>query len=178
MPARTKREDELARERHRKGGDQKPTVKLELRDVTVPNIPKHWHPIARRLFESLKTSGQADRFQNSDWAFAYTIIDDISRYKFEEDRRDQAIAARELWTSTPKADRDQLIAEGRLPEFCPSPSKGGSAMKLSVLMDSLGRLGMTEVDRLKVRIELVEPESDEKSAEVIAIEDARKALRA
>ncbi|WP_159795669.1 phage terminase small subunit [Puerhibacterium puerhi] len=176
MPARPKRESELARPRERKGGDQQPTIHLELQPVTIPNIPKSWHPIARRMFEALKTSGQSARFQNSDWAFAYAICDEVSRYKHEEDRREKAIEVRERWDATPKAERDRLIAEGKLPKFPPTPSKGGSAMKLSALLDALGRLGMTEIDRLKARIELTEPAPEEDSAEVIAIDEARAAL--
>lgn len=75
------REQNLARPRSRKGGDQQAVTKGELRGVTVPHADPDWHPIARKLWDSLKTSGQADFYQNSDWAFAYSICDDLSYYK-------------------------------------------------------------------------------------------------
>ena len=173
MPARPKREAELSRDRSRKGGDQKTTFKLQLQPVTVPNIPKHWHPIARRLFKSLETSGQSDRFQDSDWAFAYTICDDISRYKRDEDRVSDALDRLEHWE---KLTPDEREAEGLSKTAPPRVPKGGSAMKLSALMDALARLGYTEGDRLKVRIELVEPHPEEDSAAVVAINDYRAKL--
>jgi len=75
------RESDLARPRERRGKNEMSVTKGELRDVTIPHADKDWHPIARKLWDSLKTSGQADFYQNSDWLFAYAIIDDLSVYK-------------------------------------------------------------------------------------------------
>jgi hypothetical protein len=75
------RESDLARPRERRGKDEMSVTKGELRDVTIPHADKDWHPIARKLWDSLKTSGQADFYQNSDWLFAYAVIDDLSVYK-------------------------------------------------------------------------------------------------
>ncbi|MGI5530165.1 hypothetical protein ACQEVX_23080 [Streptomyces syringium] len=52
-----------------------------MREVKVPNADRDWHPIARRLWDSLRSSGQADFYQNSDWAFAYSLCEDLSYYK-------------------------------------------------------------------------------------------------
>jgi len=49
--------------------------------VRIPAANKDWHPIAKRFYNSLKTSGQSDFYQNSDWAFAYSVADDLSYYK-------------------------------------------------------------------------------------------------
>ncbi|WP_394615893.1 hypothetical protein JNUCC0626_40185 [Lentzea sp. JNUCC 0626] len=75
------REDNLARPRERKGKDVQAVSRGELRSVTVPHPDPEWHPIALRLYKALKTSGQADFYQNSDWAFAYSLCEDLSYYK-------------------------------------------------------------------------------------------------
>jgi hypothetical protein len=76
------RESDLARPRSRKGKEHaEPVTKGELRKVTVPTADSAWHPIARKLWDSLKTSGQADFYQNSDWAYAYSVCDDLSHFK-------------------------------------------------------------------------------------------------
>ncbi|MET9861971.1 hypothetical protein ABZY93_22140 [Streptomyces smyrnaeus] len=75
------READLARPRERKGGDVQSVTKGVMREVQIPNAPRDWHPIARRLWDALKTSGQADFYQNSDWAFAYSLCEDLSHYK-------------------------------------------------------------------------------------------------
>jgi hypothetical protein len=75
------RESDLARPRERKGKEQVPVTKGELRPVSIPRADNDWHPIARMLWDSLKKSGQADFYQQSDWAFAYSICEDLSLYK-------------------------------------------------------------------------------------------------
>ncbi|WNV90299.1 hypothetical protein [Umezawaea sp. Da 62-37] len=75
------REDNLARPRERKGGDATPVTRGTLRPVTVPHPDKEWHPIALRLYRALRSSGQADFYQDSDWAFAYSLCEDLSYYK-------------------------------------------------------------------------------------------------
>lgn len=175
MPQIPKREAELARPRARKGGDQKPALKGVRFSPTIPAADPEWHPIAAQLYNSLHESGQADFYQSSDWAFAFSVCDDLSRFKMEEDRRDEGLAQRELWDRSTAAERE---AAGLDPKTAPYVPKGGSAMKLVSAMDALGRLAVTEVDRLKVRMELQEPSDPEASAEVIAIADAKKRLGA
>ncbi|MDH6462068.1 hypothetical protein M2302_002243 [Micromonospora sp. A200] len=85
------REDDLARPRERKGGDVEPITRGELRKVTIPHADPNWHPIARKLWDSLKTSGQADFYQNSDWAFAYSLCEDLSYYKSSGKRSGQML---------------------------------------------------------------------------------------
>lgn len=85
------READLARPRSRKGSDQQSVTKGELRPVSVPNADRDWHPIARRLWDGLKSSGQADFFQNSDWAFAYSLCEDLSVYKKSGKRSGQML---------------------------------------------------------------------------------------
>ena len=83
MPAVRKRESELARPRSRKGVEaaSAPTITGERRPVTVPREKTDWVPDAKRWFKSLKTSGQADFFQDSDWALAVFLCDEITYYR-------------------------------------------------------------------------------------------------
>lgn len=75
------RSEDLSRERDANRSNRPPLKKGEMRKVNIPNAPRDWHPTSRRLWESLKTSGQSDFFQNSDWAFAYSVLEDFSYQK-------------------------------------------------------------------------------------------------
>ncbi|UFD97943.1 minor tail protein [Streptomyces phage Pablito] len=83
------RESDLARPRSRKGTDEQEAKKGLMRKVTVPRADPEWHPIAKQLYDSLKKSGQADFYQQSDWALAYALCDDLSHYKKSSKRSAQ-----------------------------------------------------------------------------------------
>lgn len=83
------RSDDLARPRERKGRDIVPVTKGKARPVTIPDPDEAWHPIAAMLWEGLTTSGQADYYQDSDWAIAYALCDDLSHYKMQGRRSAQ-----------------------------------------------------------------------------------------
>ncbi|MFD7738046.1 hypothetical protein [Kitasatospora sp. NPDC059800] len=85
------READLARPRERKGGPVQPVTKGVLREVEIPAADLDWHPIARRLWDSLESSGQADFYQNSDWAFAFSLCEDLSVYKQSGKRSGQML---------------------------------------------------------------------------------------
>lgn len=140
------RSEDLARPRERKGADQQSVKTGEMRPVTIPRADPEWHPIARKMWDSLKTSGQADFFQNSDWAFAYSLMDDLSMYK------------------KPFVSKDGVEYHKR------------SGQMLQVIMTSLERLLVTEADRRRARIELSAPEEESETASVIALADYRKDL--
>lgn len=77
------RSEDLARDRSRNGvarnaGD---ITTGSMRPTTVPNAPRDWHPIARRMWDSAKNSGQSDFYQDTDWAVLYSVCDDLSEYK-------------------------------------------------------------------------------------------------
>lgn len=146
MPARAKRESELARPRSRKGGDPQPVKRGELKAVTIPNAPRDWHPIARRIWDSLKTSGQSEFFQDSDWAYAYSLCEELSLYK------------------KPKVNSSGEEYHKRSPEM------------FKALLSGMEKLLMTEGDRRKVRVELHEPEPEQDEASVLAIADYRAEL--
>ena len=113
------READLARPRERKGSDIVPVTKGVLRTVAVPHADPGWHPIAARLYEALNTSGQADFYQNSDWAFAYSLCDDLSYYKSSGKRSGQMLqsiySAMERLLVT-EADRRRVRIELHEPE--------------------------------------------------------------
>lgn len=125
------RSDDLARPRERKGGDQIPVTKGEARPVTIPEPDENWHEIAKLLWESLKTSGQSDFYQNSDWALAYSICDDLSYYK------------------KPLFYKDGTEYHKR------------SGQMLQTIYSAMERLLVSEGDRRRVRIELSAPQVDE-----------------
>lgn len=86
------RSDDLARPRSRKGGDQQPVTQGILRDVGTPLDPDPgWHPIAVELYEALGRSGQCDFYQDSDWAFAWSVCDDLSYAKRSGKRSGQLL---------------------------------------------------------------------------------------
>ncbi|WP_371671237.1 hypothetical protein OG985_28620 [Streptomyces sp. NBC_00289] len=61
------------------------------RPAKIPNADRNWHPIAKRLWDSLKESGQADFYQQSDWALAYSLCEDLSYYKKSGKRSGQML---------------------------------------------------------------------------------------
>jgi hypothetical protein len=82
------REEDLARPRERKGSDQMSVTRGVSRPVTIPHADKEWHPIARSSGtpEGLRA---ADFYEQSDWALAYSICDDLSEYKKSSRRSSQ-----------------------------------------------------------------------------------------
>lgn len=65
MPPRPKRSDQRRRRNKMPGLEKAPAGQ-----VTIPEPDPQWHPIARRWFDSLHVSGQAQFFEQSDWAMA------------------------------------------------------------------------------------------------------------
>jgi len=141
------RSEDLARPRERKGKDIVPVTKGELRKVRIPAADSKWHPIAKRLYNSLKVSGQADFYQQSDWALAWSICEDLSVYK------------------QPRYDR--ITGEEYFKR---------SGQMLQTIYTAMERLLVTEGDRRRVRIELSAPEPEAESAAVLAIADYRADL--
>lgn len=140
-------EQDLARPRERKGGDVVPVTRGERKPVTIPHMDQDWHPIAKKFWQALKTSGQAEFFQNSDWAYAYSLMDDLSMYK-------KPFVSREDGTEYHKR----------------------SGQMLQTIMSALSNLMVTEADRRRLRIELHDPEDDAPDAELVAIDDYRAEL--
>lgn len=144
------RSDDLARPRTRKGSDQVPVTKGVARETFIPEPDPEWHPIALMVWESLATSGQSDFYQQSDWAIAWSICEDLSYYKTPQT----------IWST--KSEREY--------------SKPRSGQMLQTIMSALSNLLVTEADRRRVRIELQEPEGEKTPLEVVVMDDYRKGL--
>jgi len=140
------RSEDLARPRERKGKDVVPVTKGELRKVRIPAADSKWHPIAKRWYNSLKVSGQADFYQQSDWSLAYSLAEDLSYYK------------------SPLVNRDGEEYYKR------------SGQMLQTIYSAMERLLVTEGDRRRVRIELTAPAPEVESATVLAIAEYRTDL--
>lgn len=75
------RSEDLARPRERGQGESAPVItKGELLPVKVPNANRDWHPSAQRIWDSMKVSGQAAFYQQTDWAMAHFLMGEISDY--------------------------------------------------------------------------------------------------
>lgn len=61
------------------------------RPAKPPNADRSWHPIAQRLWDAVKQSGQADFYQASDWALLYSLCEDLSVYKKSGKRSGQML---------------------------------------------------------------------------------------
>ncbi|MEU6056974.1 hypothetical protein [Streptomyces sp. NPDC047097] len=135
------RDVDLARPRSRKGADQQPTSKGEMKPVRVPSADPDWHPIACRLWDALKTSGQADFYQNSDWAFAFSLCEDLSHYKRSGKRSGQMLQT--IYSAFERllvAEGDRRRARIELQE--PEPEETPAAVL--AIADYKKDLGLTE----------------------------------
>jgi hypothetical protein len=61
-------------------------------EVKPPPASQDWHPVARRWYLSLRTSGQANYYEPSDWAYAY-ILAEMMTQGFEKGWGGQADAS-------------------------------------------------------------------------------------
>lgn len=62
----------------------------KLRKTKAPEPSPEWDEVALMIYESLKTSGQEDWFQDSDWAFAFLLCDEITKYRRQSQTRANA----------------------------------------------------------------------------------------
>ena len=94
MAAVPKRSDQLSRKRDVKrrvdGGE---ITKGTMRPVKIPEADPEWHVAARMIWDAMAESGQADYYQNSDWAYAWSLCDDISYYKNRGNRSGQMLTS-------------------------------------------------------------------------------------
>lgn len=82
-----------------------------LRPVNIPNADrKNWHPRALAWYESLKTSGQQDFFQDSDWAAAKILCDYLTLWYERPRAMDMAnITTMMGRLGTTEGDRRQIL---------------------------------------------------------------------
>lgn len=61
--------------------------------VEPPEPAPGWHPIAMKLWESVKQSTFTRYYEPSDWIVLYSACDDLSNYKKQERRSPTMLAA-------------------------------------------------------------------------------------
>lgn len=146
------RDSDLSRPRDRRGeagGNAGiPATKGELKPVNRPAPDPDWAPVAKMAYDSLITSGMADFYQDSDWAYAWIVLSELDVYR----RRG--------------TDKDGN----------PYATHKPSGQMFQAIMSAMVSLGMTEGDRRRMRIELEDPKPEEEPATVLAIADYRKDL--
>jgi hypothetical protein len=83
----------------------------ELRSVSIPNADrKNWHPRAIAWYDSLKTSGQQDYYQDSDWQTAKIIADYLTLWYQKPRAMDMAnIFAMMGRLGSTEGDRRQIL---------------------------------------------------------------------
>jgi hypothetical protein len=64
---------------------------LGAENVKQPRADAAWHPIAKRLWKAMGQSGQASFYEPSDWAVAYSLMEDLSAYKMSRRRSGQML---------------------------------------------------------------------------------------
>jgi hypothetical protein len=85
----------------------------------VPAASKDWHPIAKRMYLSLKSSGQSAFFEASDWATAQLAAEATSRLLTAEKFSAMLLAAVDaIWARLlmTEADRRRLRVELERPK--------------------------------------------------------------
>lgn len=108
--------------------------------VKVPPVSGNWHPRAKALYRSLKTSGQSAYYQNSDWEMARIACDLLT-----------------------------ICYEAKGPGGVPTPFYK-CTMMVAEINEMLKQLGATEgARRTAMRVELDVPLPDEESAEEKAL---------
>lgn len=136
------RSNDLSRDRDANRGDRPEITTGTLLPVTIPEPDEDWHPIATMLWESLLESGQSAYYQSSDWAFAYSLCEDLSQYK--------------------KPLVNQSTGELYFKR---------SGQMLATIYSAMSNLLVTEGDRRRVRVELQAPEVEENTAAVLSLAD-------
>lgn len=87
------RSTDLSRERDANRGDRPPITKGISRPSAPYRAPDEWHDIAKKLYNGVVASGQADFYQQSDWALLYFVCDEVDRYQKAGKRSSMMFAA-------------------------------------------------------------------------------------
>lgn len=140
-------------ERRRVNKPETPQDRVETTGpVAIPPANPRWHPVAKRIYESLEHSGQAKFYEPSDWAAAYLLAEALSR-----DLKPQALGV--------------SIITGRVVRAT-VPLKGAS---FAAYLKAFAALGVTEGDRRRIGIE-IDRKPAAKLAPVSVMDEYRAAL--
>lgn len=147
-----KRSDQRRRRNKPAGGDTTKATAGEVVQDVERKPHSRWHPVAKRLYTSAAASGQAQFYEESDWATLYLLCESIDR-----ELKPQVVG----------------MVEGE-PVTRAIPPKGASLAAWSKLMTSLL---MTEGDRRRAQLELMKPSGPgEEVAGVSELEEYRRRL--
>jgi hypothetical protein len=125
--------------------------------VVVPAVDPGWHPVAARLFESLRGSGQSAFYEPSDWAAAVLLCESISRELHPQ-------------PTVVGSGKDAQV------EMLSLPPKGAS---MSAWQRTMTALLVTEGDRRRVSLELQRASSGagEEVGGVSELDEYRRRIR-
>ena len=127
--------------------------------VPVPRVDSRWHPVAKRWYQALKGSAQAQFYEPSDWALAQVLAESISR-----ELNPQKIVVG-------KGDNAKVVEISM-------PPRGAS---LAAWLKGMTALMVSEGDRRRLQLELQRPDPAAAGVEgggsVSWLDDARSRLR-
>lgn len=147
------------------------------RPTSVHQPKSDWDRAVKDLFVSFANSGQVDFWQESDWAFAYLVCDDLSEYRKQQREHVRSRKVCEDWRRRAKPLKPDEREAAGFSRLEPPVTPQVSAVKLQIAYENLARLMVTEADRRRVHVELDEPASDEGvSAVVTQMDEYRKRL--
>lgn len=121
------RSTDLSRERDADRADRPSLKKGEMLPVRIPGPDGSWDSIALKLWYSLEESGQSKFYQQSDWAYAYIIVNELSEYLKSEGKGRSAMRFQVIMQSlanllVTEADRRRIRIELEEPQEDEGPS--------------------------------------------------------
>lgn len=131
------RSSDLSRARDANRAHRPDVKEGELYPVTIPEPNKDWHPIAKRLYEAIEFSGQSVYFQDTDWAYAWMLCEEITHY--QESTKRSAV----MFANLQSGLRDLMFTESerRRARVELSSPKEESTASVSAIADARARLG-------------------------------------
>ena len=152
-------------ERRRQNKPETPLDKVDATGpVAIPKANPKWHPVAKSIYESLKSSGEAKFYEPSDWSTAYMLAESLSR-----DLNPQFVGMAEKKSVA----KDGTLTDETKPVMQRLPLKGAS---LAAYLKGFAALGVTEGDRRRMGIEIDRKPQKPKLAEVTVMDEYRDAL--
>jgi hypothetical protein len=114
--------------------------------------PGDWHPLAKKWYRSLNQSGMKAYMEQSDWAQALIIGNELSVYLY---------SGVVTFTDSNGEEKTYIKRNGQV---------------LTALLNGMASLGATEGERRRMRIELEKPKLQEVPASLTAIENYKGRL--
>lgn len=152
-------------ERRRQNKPETPLDKVDaVGPVEIPKANAKWHPVAKRIYDSLESSGQAKFYEASDWSTAYMLAESLSR-----DLNPQFVGLSEKNSVT----KDGTLTTETKPVMQRLPLKGAS---LAAYLKGFAALGVTEGDRRRMGIEIERKPKTPALALISVMDEYRESL--